>query len=111
MRKRREFTKEFKRRIVEKILSGTETQAALSRKYNIAHVVLYRWKKEYAEGKLYSEPSTGTRKQDARVAQLEQMVGRLTMEKEALKITLGICEQASEDNQRVSKISKNDNFF
>jgi len=43
MRLKRSFTKEFKKRVVEEVLSGVSTAAIVSRKYNIAYPLVKRW--------------------------------------------------------------------
>ena len=104
MRYRRSFSNEFKRKIVEDIMSGTATIATLCRRHNIAYPVITRWKKDYADGKLDNEPSTETGYQE-RIAQLERMVGRLTMEKDALKKALRSVHQQQQSNDNSSQIT------
>jgi transposase-like protein len=53
--KRRRFTQDFKRSVVEQLLSETAGPAELCRRYNIASGQLYTWKKQYADGKLDPE--------------------------------------------------------
>jgi len=45
MRSRRSFSKEFKREIVETVVSGQATAAEISREYSIYPVVISKWKK------------------------------------------------------------------
>jgi len=104
MRYRRSFSNEFKRKIVEDIISGTATIATLCRRHNIAYPVITRWKKDYADGKLDNEPSTEAGYQE-RIAQLERMVGRLTMEKDALKKALRSVHQQQQPNDGSSQIT------
>lgn len=87
MGKTRRFTAEFKRGVVEELLSGTSRPAQLSRRYNLSRGLVYHWKKQYAKGKLNNEP---TREEAllSRIAQLEQMLGKLTLENEFLKKAL-----------------------
>ena len=44
MRARRTFTKEFKKDVVELVVSGKASQLEISRKYSISPVVISRWK-------------------------------------------------------------------
>ncbi len=46
-RVRRSFGNDFKKQIVESIVSGTSTQAELAREYNISPVLINKWKKDY----------------------------------------------------------------
>lgn len=57
MRTRRTFSNEFKRQVVEEILSGVTTTAAVCRRYSIAYPIISRWQKVYAMGKLDNEPT------------------------------------------------------
>ena len=87
MRIRRTFSKEFKRQIVEEILSGGTTTAAACRKYSIAYPVVKQWQKAYELGKFDNEPTTEEGYKE-KIAQLERKVGQLTMEVDVLKKTL-----------------------
>jgi transposase-like protein len=69
--KRRRFTQDFKRSVVEQLLSETAGPAELCRRYNIASGQLYTWKKQYADGKLDPEPSREA-DLEARVRELER---------------------------------------
>ncbi len=104
MKHRRSFSNEFKRKIVEDIMSETATKATLCRRYNIAYPVITRWKKDYADGKLDNEPSTELGYQE-KIVQLERMVGRLTMEKDALKKALRSAHQHQQSKDSSSQIT------
>ena len=82
--KRRRFTQDFKRSIVEQLLSETAGPAELSRRYNLSSGQLYTWKRQYADGKLDPEPSREAELQ-ARVKELERLLGKVTLENEFLK--------------------------
>ena len=82
--KRRRFTQDFKRSIVEQLLSETAGAAELCRRYNISSGQLYTWKRQYADGKLDPEPSREVELQ-ARVRELERLLGKVTLENEFLK--------------------------
>jgi len=82
--KYRKFTPEFKRSIVEQLLSETTGPAELCRRYNLSSGQLYTWKKQYAKGKLDSEPSREA-ELAARVRELERLLGKVTLENEFLK--------------------------
>jgi transposase len=86
--KRRHFTREFKLQGVRELEAG-KTPAQAAREYQVHPTVLVRWRKEhlqYAEraftgnGRLY--------KDEARIAELERMIGQLTMENTLLKKAL-----------------------
>jgi len=85
MARRRRFSNVFKRMVVEEYLSGAATQAQLSRQYNISPHLIIRWRKEYADGKLARDDDPDLLTRDARIHELERMVGKLAMENELLK--------------------------
>jgi transposase-like protein len=87
MSTRRIFTNEFKRQVVEEILSGGTTTAAACRKYALAYPVIARWEKAYSLGRLGNEPTTDEGYKE-KIAQLERKVGQLTMENDVLKKVL-----------------------
>ena len=82
--RRRRFTQDFKRSIVEQLLSETAGPAELCRRYNISSGRLYTWKRQYADGKLDPEPSREA-ELEARVRELERLLGKVTLENEFLK--------------------------
>jgi transposase len=86
--KRRRFTREFKLHVVRELEAG-KPPAQAAREYQVHPTVLVRWHKEhlqYAEraftgnGRLY--------KDEARIAELERLIGQLTMENALLKKAL-----------------------
>ena len=84
MRNQRSFSLEFKRQVVEELLSGQSSAAQLCRRHNIGSSLLYHWKKQYSLGKFNNEPIEEAALKD-RVEQLERLVGKLTLENEFLK--------------------------
>lgn len=87
MGKSRRFTAEFKRQVVEELLSGIKRPAQLSRRYNLSRGLVYHWKIQYTKGKLNNEPDQEEALID-RINKLEQMLGKLTLENEFLKKAL-----------------------
>jgi len=86
MRTRRAFTAEFKAGVVIEILTGTSRLAQVCRKYGIKQQLVTRWKSEFLERA--PEVFAGNAQQQVdqeRIAELERMVGRLTMENDILK--------------------------
>ena len=84
MRNQRSFSLEFKRRVVEELMSGESRPAQLCRRYNITSSVLYHWKKQYSLGKFNNEPTEEGALKD-KIERLERLVGKLTLENEFLK--------------------------
>ena len=104
MRNQRSFSVEFKRQVVEELLSGESRPAQLCRRYNISSSVLCHWKKQYGRGKLESEPTEEGALKD-RIEKLERLVGRLTLENEFLKKGLRHSLSQSHRNGRQSLTS------
>ena len=84
MRNKRSFSLEFKRQVVEELMSGESHPAQLCRRCDITSSVLYHWKKQYSRGKFNNEPTEEGALKD-RVEKLERLVGKLTLENEFLK--------------------------
>ena len=86
MSKRRGFTPEFKARVVLEELSGVKDKAEICREYRLRPQVFLRWREEFLERApeiFATERSRGD--EQARIADLERMIGRLTMELEVAK--------------------------
>ena len=84
MRNQRGFSVEFKRQVIQELLSEESPPAQLCRRYNISSSLLYYWKKQYSRGKFNNEPTEEAALKD-RVEKLERLVGKLTLENEFLK--------------------------
>ena len=84
MRNQRGFSLEFKRQVVEELLSEESRPAQLCHRYNISSSVLYHWKRQYSRGRFNNEPTQEAALKD-RVEKLESLVGKLTLENEFLK--------------------------
>jgi transposase-like protein len=85
-RRRRSFSAEFKAQVVLEVLSGTSSQAEAARQHRLKPELLARWKEIALEGleTLFRGGEQRDRDED-RIAELERMVGRLTMELEVAK--------------------------
>ena len=101
MRRQRSFSVEFKRQVVEELLSGQSRPAQVCRRYEISSSVLYHWKRQYARGKFNNEPMKEAALRD-RVEKLERLVGKLTLENEFLKRGLQNSLAQAERNGRSS---------
>ena len=84
MRNKRGFSLEFKRQVVEELLSGESSTVQICRKYNICSSLLYHWKDMYSRGRFNNEPTEVGALKD-RIEKLERLVGKLTLENEVLK--------------------------
>lgn len=81
---RRTFSTSFKVQVVRELLAGGVTQAQLARRYELAADQISRWRSQYESGTL-TEGSGENAPLHARIAELERLVGRLTLENELLK--------------------------
>ena len=81
-RKRRTFTPKFKAEVVIEALCGQTSQAELCRKHNISDEQLSKWERQFLENAATLFESSDKRSDaDAeRIAHLEQLVERLTLE-------------------------------
>jgi len=104
MRNQRSFSLEFKRRVVEELMSGESRPAQLCRRYSITSSVFYHWKKQYSRGKFNNEPIEEGALQD-RIEKLERLVGKLTLENEFLKKGLQHSLSQSQRNGKSSPLS------
>lgn len=86
MPKHRSFTPEFKARIVLQLLTGTKTTAQVCREHQLSEQLIAQWKKQLVAraGQAFSEGRDRSAEQ-RRIAELERMIGHLTMELEAAK--------------------------
>jgi transposase-like protein len=85
-RTRRTFSPEFKAKVVVDLLTGAVSQAELARKHGLKPDLVARWKAEALTRlpELFAGDDQAQR-HDARVAELEQIIGRQTCELEVLK--------------------------
>jgi len=92
-RNRRTFSREYKISVLREIENGIK-QAEVCRRHDIHPVMVNRWRKEYhkyldtafsGKGNLYKE--------DAKIAELERLVGKLYAENDFLKKVLNTLEK------------------
>ena len=99
-RQRRSFSAEFKTKVVLELISGKKGMAEASREYNIKDTVLLRWKQEFiAKAIEVFEQPQDMQEKEARIAELERMVGKLTMQNELQKKVLSFGDTPSRKNE------------
>lgn len=101
MSKRRTFTPKFKAQVVLEELTGVKDKAEICREHQLRPQVFTRWKTEFLERApeiFATQPSRGD--EQARIAELERMVGRLTMELEVAKKASNVLSSLSSRNGR-----------
>ena len=103
MSKHRQFTAEFKTHIVLEVLSGTKSVAEPCRQHSLKPQLLSNWKSEFLEhARLVFQRDEQRSTEQARIAELERLVGRLTLELEAAKKVWPLWNAASTRNERSS---------
>ena len=99
MRTRRKFSPEFKSEIVLQLLSGEKSLAQVCREHQVTAAMVNQWKQQFlAHARHAFEPDAVTQADQVRIAELERLVGQLTME-------LAVAKKAS--NWLVSTESRN----
>jgi len=97
MAERRKFSPEFKVKVVLELVRGEKGLMQASREYGIKDTVLSRWKQEFLERapELFATGGTDDQRQMIeRIAELERLVGRLTLELDMAKKVFGISGSA-----------------
>jgi len=100
--KRRKFTREHKISAIRDLEAG-KTIAEVARENEIHPSLLSKWKKEYSLDPENAFKGNGNvYKEQARIAELERMVGQLYAEKEFLKKAISTLEQLKEQERKRS---------
>lgn len=84
----RRFTPEFKAQVVLELLTQARSPGEICRTHQIKDSLLYRWKQEFLDRapRVFAPAERGVVSQQAqRIAELERMVGRLTLELDVVK--------------------------
>ena len=85
-RARRSFTPQFKAEVVLALLGGAKSAAELCREHQLSPSLLTLWKETFHQRlPLLFEGEEQLSHERARIAQLEQLVGRQALELEILK--------------------------
>ena len=87
MAKRRKFTAKYKAEVVLEALRGETSQAELCRHHNLSENQVSTWKRQFLENAetFFESPEKHSDASSERIAQLEQLVGRLTLALEIQK--------------------------
>lgn len=101
MRQRRRFTPGFKARVVLDVLAGQMSPAEASRKHGLGPNLLSLWKTAFLQRAHAAFQADDHRSEDqARIAELERLVGQLTVEREVLRKASGLLAPTSTGNGR-----------
>src|SRR5258708_2046000 len=101
-RQYKKYNAQFRRQVLEELMTGPDSYTDLTRRYGLSAGLLSQWTKRYG-GHPMSEEEEDSRTLRARVAELERMVGRLTMENDFLKKFAAYAKQQT--NERSSIIT------
>ncbi len=97
MPKHRQFTPEFKTKIVLEIISGQKSAADICREHNLKPDLVSKWKAHFlAEAVKVFQRDEQADPQQARIAELERLAGKLSLELEiAKKVSMLLTSPAS----------------
>lgn len=101
MQKHRTFKPEFKARVILQILTGEKSAAQICREHSLSDQLISNWKKQFLENadQIFDQAPDASIEQE-RIAELERMIGRLTMELEAAKKASLLLTPRSQRNGR-----------
>lgn len=94
MKRQNKYEPDFKTQVVLGLISEKISLAEVCRKHNICQQVVSRWKMEFLKKapEIFRSKKVEQNEQEQKIAELERMVGKLTMQLELLKKTSQIWE-------------------
>ena len=101
MNHRRQFSPEFKAHMVLEVVSGAKSAVEICREHHLKPDLFSKWKAQFLRDavKVFQSPDQVDPAQ-ARIAELERMLGRVTLELEVAKKASSIWTSASTRNGR-----------
>ncbi len=97
---RRNFTAEFKAKVVLEILSGSKNAAEICREYNLKPTLVTHWKNQFlSNAAQVFEKEAALDPQQARIQELERLAGKQSLEIEVLKKALTLLPRAKAQNE------------
>ena len=99
MVKRRKYTSKFKAQVVLEIISGAKTQAEIARQHRIKPDLIIQWRRQFLENapSLFERGNHHGGVAEARITELEQALGKKTMELELAKKASSIFRQLNDE--------------
>ena len=98
--RRRRFTAEEKRKIVEETTVPGQSVSAVSRRYGVSPSLVFKWRRLVEEGTMSSlgadepvVPESEVKALKGRVRELERLLGRKTLENEVLKEAIEVARE------------------
>jgi len=99
MRTRRTFSPAIKAKVVLECISGEKNVSEVCREYQLSPILVSKWRTEFIENSaaIFERSNAGSEDQH-RIADLERLVGRLTLENEMLKKASGLLNAQAHRN-------------
>lgn len=99
------YSAEFKRETVDELLAGEKRASQICRERGIDFTTLRRWRQAYAEHgeAAWSPGRVEETSAEAKIAQLERLIGQLTVENAVLKKALTRAQSACKPATASSK--------
>jgi transposase len=93
----RSYDAAFKQEVVEELIRGDKRGAQIARERGIDYTTLRKWRLEYDHHgvEAWVRPVAGASTSDEKIAQLERVIGQLTVENLVLKKTLTLARATS----------------
>jgi len=100
MNHRRQFSPEFKAQVVLEVVSGAKSAAEICREHHLKPDLFSKWKAQFLReaAKVFEHPDQVDPAQ-ARIAELERMLGRVTLELEVAKKASTLLRSAASRNE------------
>jgi len=100
MTERRKYSAEFKVKVVLEMITGLKGLMQASREYGIKDSVLSRWRQEFIERapQVFEQPRSSDPQAD-RIAELERLIGRMTLELDMAKKVFERSSYRSKENE------------
>jgi transposase len=100
MATRRQFSADFKSKVVLDVISGRKSAAEVCREYQLKPDMVSNWKKRFlASAPQAFEHEHAVDPAEARIAELERLVGKLTLELDVAKKAFRLLEVHSPGNE------------
>jgi len=99
MPRRRNFSPEFKAQVVLELISGAKSAAELCREHELKPDLLSHWRSQFvSQAARVFENGKEADPQQERIAELERLAGKQSLEIEILKKALTLLPQSSKRN-------------
>jgi len=104
MSKHKQYSAELKTQVVLEVLKEQKSLAAICREHEVAADLVCHWRDVFLERapQVFADPRAAgkTAAEEQRIAELERMIGRLTMELDASKKVLRLLPSRASNAER-----------